>query len=239
MIIKIIKKLTPLFIKNFYRRVQSFLTWDIWINYSYSQEGEDMVLKRIFDNKIGFYIDVGAHHPKRFSNTHLLYKKGWKGINIDALPGSMKLFNKIRPRDINLEMGVAEVEDVLNYYVFNETALNTFSEKLSKERNNLNNQYFIKDTIKVKVKRLDKILDIHLHNNEIDFLNIDVEGLDYDVLKSNNWNKYRPKCVLVEILDSSLHDLNNHSIVKFMKENDYHIYAKQVNTVFFMNSNYN
>ena len=237
MIIKIIKKLTPLFIKNFLRRVQSFLTWDPWINYSYSQEGEDMVLKRIFENKIGFYIDVGAHHPKRFSNTYLFYKKGWKGINIDALPGSMKLFNKIRPRDINLEIGVAEAEDVLNYYVFNEPALNTFSEELSNGIiDKCKNQYFIKEVIKVKVKRLDKILDSYLHNNEIDFLNIDVEGLDYDVLKSNNWNKYRPKCVLVEILDSSLHNLNNHPIVNFMKQKDYCIYAKQMNTVFFMNN---
>lgn len=240
MIIKIIKKLIPVFVKNFLRRVESFLTWDPWINHSYSQEGEDIVLKRIFENKIGFYIDVGAHHPKRFSNTHLFYKKGWKGINIDALPGSMKLFNKMRPRDINLEIGVAEAEDVLNYYVFNEPALNTFSEELSNGIiDKFKNQYFIKKVIKVKVKRLDKILDSYLQNNEIDFLNIDVEGLDYDVLKSNNWSKYRPKCVLVEILDSSLHDLNNHPIVKFMKQKEYYIYAKQVNTIFFMNKNNN
>ena len=234
MILKIIKKLTPLFVKNFLRRLESFLTWDPWINYSYSQEGEDMILKRIFENKIGFYIDVGAHHPKRFSNTYLLYRKGWKGINIDALPGSMKLFNKMRPRDINLEIGVAEVEDVLNYYVFNEPALNTFSEKLSNEiTNKFKNQYFIKKVIKVKVNRLDKILDKYLHNNKIDLLNIDVEGLDYDVLKSNNWYKYRPKFVLVEILDSSIHELDNHSIVKFMRIKDYFIYAKQANTIFF------
>ena len=136
-----------------------------------------MILKRIFENKIGFYIDVGAHHPKRFSNTYSLYRKGWKGINIDALPGSMKLFNKMRPRDINLEIGVAEVEDV-QHYVFNEPALNTFSEKLSNEiTNKFKNQYFIKKVIKVKVNRLDKILDKYLHNNKIDLLNIDVEGL--------------------------------------------------------------
>ncbi len=239
MILKIIKKLTPLFVKNFLRRLESFLTWDPWINYSYSQEGEDMILKRIFENKIGFYIDVGAHHPKRFSNTYLLYRKGWKGINIDALPGSMKLFNKMRPRDINLEIGVAEVEDVLNYYVFNEPALNTFSEKLSNEiTNKFKNQYFIKKVIKVKVNRLDKILDKYLHNNKIDLLNIDVEGLDYDVLKSNNWYKYRPKFVLVEILDSSIHELDNHSIVKFMRIKDYFIYAKQANTIFFKDNNH-
>ena len=145
----------------------------------------------------------------------------------------------MRPRDINLEIGVAEVEDVLNYYVFNEPALNTFSEKLSNEiTNKFKNQYFIKKVIKVKVNRLDKILDKYLHNNKIDLLNIDVEGLDYDVLKSNNWYKYRPKFVLVEILDSSIHELDNHSIVKFMRIKDYFIYAKQANTIFFKDNNH-
>lgn len=74
----------------------------------YSQEGEDLLLSRILgDKKDGFYVDVGAHHPFRFSNTYLLYKQGWRGINIDAMPGSMKLFNRFRPRDINIECGVA------------------------------------------------------------------------------------------------------------------------------------
>ena len=74
---------------------------------SYSQEGEDLLLRRIFEHqKIGFYVDVGAHHPFRFSNTYLLYKRGWRGINIDAMPGSMRLFRKFRPRDTNIECGV-------------------------------------------------------------------------------------------------------------------------------------
>ena len=83
-----IKKFVPLSIKLFFNRLRDFLTWDQWVNQSYSQEGEDIVLKRIFgDKKNIFYVDVGAHHPKRFSNTYLLYKKGAKGINIDASPG--------------------------------------------------------------------------------------------------------------------------------------------------------
>ena len=77
-------------------------------NISYSLQGEDMVLKELFaDKNQGFYVDVGAHHPFRFSNTYLFYKKGWRGINIDAMPRSMELFDKFRPRDINIECGVA------------------------------------------------------------------------------------------------------------------------------------
>ena len=107
---------------------------------SYSQEGEDMILRRLFEKQqTGFYVDVGAHHPKRFSNTYFFYKKGWKGINIDAMPDSMKPFNKIRPRDINIEKPVSDKKQVLTYYAFNEPALNGFSKELSDERKNANN----------------------------------------------------------------------------------------------------
>ena len=235
---KIIKTIIPKFIidiiNNFLNRISAFFTWNLWINQSYSQEGEDMVLKRIFSHQTnGFYIDVGAHHPMRFSNTYLFYKKKWRGINIDALPGSMKLFNKFRPRDINLELGVGQKEEELNYYMFNEPALNSFSKELSEKRDRAQDLYFIKNIIKVEVKPLNKILDAHLTSSEIDFLNVDVEGLDLDVLKSKDWSKYRPKFILVAILQSSLHDLKHDPIFKIMKENNYIVFSKQVNTVFF------
>ena len=76
---------------------------------SYSQEGEDVILQYIFrDQETGFYVDIGAHHPKRFSNTFGLYKMGWLGINVDPLPGCMDAFRKQRPRDINLEVAVSD-----------------------------------------------------------------------------------------------------------------------------------
>ena len=108
---------------------------------SYSQEGEDMILRRLFEKQqTGFYVDVGAHHPKRFSNTYFFYKKGWRGINIDAMPDSMIPFNKIRPRDINIEKPVSDKKQVLTYYAFNEPALNGFSKELSDTRSNKNNK---------------------------------------------------------------------------------------------------
>lgn len=208
----------------------------MWSLPSYSQEGEDIVLRRIFENKKdGLYVDVGAHHPKRFSNTYLFYKRGWRGINIDAMPGSMKLFQKIRPRDINLEMGVANQEGSLNYYVFNEPALNGFSFELSEERDKAMSPYLIKDVIKVDVRPLRQILDSHLAGGggDIDFLSVDVEGFDLEVLQSNDWSKYRPKFVLAEVLNSSLHDLDQDPVVSFMRDQNYVVYAKLVNTVFF------
>lgn len=193
-----------------------------------------MVLRRIFEGtRSGFYVDVGAHHPKRFSNTFFLYQLGWSGINIDAMPGSMRLFERVRPRDINLELGVAQESGSLDYYVFNEPALNGFSEALSTERDRPGQQYFVERTIRVQVAPLKDILDKHMDGQEIDFLSVDVEGLDLEVLKSNDWTLFRPRFVLAEILGRSLHDLHRDPVVQFMGDRGYVLYAKQVNTVFF------
>jgi FkbM family methyltransferase len=229
-----IRNLIPHLVVNILRRARDCFTWDEWFNRSWSQEGEDMVLRRIYENKKnGFYVDVGAHHPKRFSNTYLFYRRGWRGINIDAMPGSMDLFQKLRPRDINLELGVGQLEAELNYHVFNEPALNGFSAKLSDERTLENIKYFVKEIRKISVRPLQKILHEHLKGQKIDFLSVDVEGLDLEVLKSNDWNKYRPKFVLAEILKNNFSDLNQDLVVSFMKEQGYAVYAKQINTVFF------
>lgn len=201
---------------------------------SYSQEGEDMILRRIFESQpTGFYVDVGAHHPFRFSNTFYFYKKGWRGINIDAMPGSMLAFKKFRPLDINLEVPVGNGDQILTYFSFNESALNGFSEDLSNERNGKNG-YFIKQRIKMKVTKLSSLLDKYMPKNvEIDFLSIDVEGLDLDILKSNNWLKYRPQCILVEMLGSSMHEIENNEITSFLGGYGYAVFAKAVNTIFF------
>jgi len=216
------------------RRIWHFLTWDPWVSRSWSQEGEDILLDRIFGSKKnGFYVDVGAHHPMRFSNTYFFYRKGWKGINIDAMPGSMKEFKKYRRRDINLELGVAQQESILDYYIFNEPALNTFSVEAAQKHKSKKNYYYVKKIIKIKVKPLREILDYHLKNQKIDFLNVDVEGFDLNVLQSNDWSKYRPRFVLAEILGSSLLSINKNKLVQFMRKHGYKVYAKQMNTVFF------
>lgn len=206
---------------------------------SYSQEGEDMILRRLFEKQsIGFYVDVGAHHPKRFSNTYYFYKKGWNGINIDAMPGSMNFFKKIRHRDINIEKPISSKKQVLTYYAFNEPALNGFSKEISEARDGLNN-YKIEFTKDIETSTLEEVLDENLPSSQvIDFLSIDVEGLDFDVIKSMNIKKYRPRVILVEILGSSLSDLKQDPIYKFLIDEDYALYAKAVNTVIFKSNTF-
>jgi len=201
---------------------------------SYSQEGEDMILRRVFEKqKKGFYVDVGAHHPKRFSNTLFFYKKGWSGINIDAMPSSMSLFNKIRPRDTNLELPISDRKQKLKYYMFNEPALNSFSKELAEKRAGKDNYKIISEK-NMETSTLEEIFEKHLPSGqEIDFMSIDVEGLDLQVLKSNNWKQFRPKFVLVEVLGSSIKDIANSEEYKYLNGFGYEFFAKAVNTVIF------
>lgn len=165
---------------------------------SYSQYGEDMVLRAIFarypSTYRGFYVEVGAHHPMRFSNTCYFYEKYWRGICIDPIPGGTKLFARYRPRDIFLDIGISKNEGEMTYYIYDEYALNTFS-KETVERIS----HKVSQEKKVKTLPLSKVLDKWLPTGQvIDFLSIDTEGLDMEVLCSNNWAKYRPRVVVVE-----------------------------------------
>ena len=228
------------YIKIFNKFIRHLISFFQYGRVSFSQEGEDLVLNRLFENTLkGFYIDIGAHHPYRFSNTYLFYLKGWSGINIDAMPGSMKLFNSKRPLDINLEIPIYDKETTLKFYQFDEPALNGFSLELSKDRN-INTKYKIINTIDLHAFPLCDILEKYLPPNlsTIDFMSVDVEGLDLEVLKSNNWNKFRPNILLVELLNSSLDSIQQDPIYNFLLDKDYYVYSKCVKTIIFVNKEY-
>lgn len=239
-----LKKIAKLYLPEKVVKILSFINQKYFDGYSiksYSQEAEDIILRRIFENKEnGFYVDVGAHHPKRFSNTYFFYKQGWYGINIDAMPDSMKPFNKIRPRDINIEKPISDTKQVLTYYAFNEPALNGFSKEISEKReSNIKNNHHVIFTKDIETTTLDYIFEMNLPNNqEIDFLSIDVEGLDFNVLKSNNFDKYHPKVIVIEIIGNSLSEIENSQISKYLKNYNYILYSKSINSVFFIDNNY-
>lgn len=145
----------------------------------------------------GFWVDIGAHHPVRYSNTRMFSDLGWRGINVDALKESIRLFERARPRDINLCLGVGEADGELDYYAFSDPSVNTFSKAAADE---VSKGGEVPRIEKIPVKTLKTILDEHLPSGQhIDFFDIDVEGLDPQVLRSNDWTKYRPDFILVEI----------------------------------------
>lgn len=180
-----------------------------YINFSFSQEGEDVVIDRLLEHKeIGFYIDVGAHHPVRFSNTFKFYVRGWHGINVDAMPGSMKKFDKIRPRDINVEAGISDIPGTLLYYDFEEKALNTFDT----DRANacIQKGYKLEQQISINTLDINSLLEKYLPKEQlVDFIDIDVEGFDDRIISSIDWYNFCPTLVLVENpqLDNSMNEV--------------------------------
>ncbi len=197
----------------------------------FAQCGEDAVLYGIFYKKIkrgekGVFVDVGAYHPIIYSNTYFFYKLGWRGINIDACPGSMKKFIKKRPYDTNLEIGIDEIAGESTFYVLNKkSTMNTFSKSNLQKHNMLD---MVQKEVKVKTSTIEEILDNYLENQEIDFLNVDAEGVDFKVLKSNNWLKYRPNVIIVEIQCKDIEDVKANETSKFLLDLDYKIIAKNV-----------
>jgi hypothetical protein len=127
---KIIKKILPQKMK------EKIYEWYWLINnkkigVSYSQYGEDILLIKsdiLQLNKKGFYVDIGANHPKIYSNTYKFYKAGWTGINIDPIPEMTNKF-KQRKRDINLNIGISNNELEIDYYIFKTNQLNTIDKK--------------------------------------------------------------------------------------------------------------
>lgn len=203
---------------------------------SFSQEGEDLVLRRIFAGRgPGTYVEVGAHHPHRFSNTFLFYGEGWKGVVIDALPGSRALFARSRPRDIAIECAVSGQSGTLRYHRFDEAALNTVDEEVARQRRELSHRYL--GATEVPCRRLADILDEALPGAGIQdpsFLSVDVEGHDLEVLRSNDWARYRPMAVVAECLGTSLAGALQDPIAGLLGEKGYRAYAKTGNSVIFL-----
>jgi FkbM family methyltransferase len=224
-----------------YRRVAGGVgrmgsVWDEYWTASYSQEGEDILLTRLLGERTqGFFIDVGAHHPRRFSNTFLFYRRGWRGINIEPSPVAVREFDRLRPRDINVAVGVGETPGELEYFVFDDPALNTFSAELMRSRET-DTPYRVIGRRKIPVERLDTLLQRVLPQGQrVDFLSIDTEDFDLQVLRSNDWRLYRPEIVLVEALDFALSSASGHPVHQFMTAVNYELIAKTMNTLFYRN----
>lgn len=165
---------------------------------SFSQFGEDGVLAWLFVGKRdGFYVDVGCHHPFRISNTASLHLDfGWRGINIDVDERAIAAFQKFRPGDINICSGVAGAPGAMEVTIFDEGAINTFSEASASHPAWA---HIPRHKKIVAVDTLAALLSQHLPAGvSIDLMSVDAEGLDYEILSSNNWDHFKPGVLLVE-----------------------------------------
>lgn len=202
---------------------------------SFAQEGEDLILERFFPQTHGFYVDVGAHDPFRFSNTCAFHVRGWRGINVDASESAIRRFNEFRSHDINVWAGVGAEEGSLTFFEFNEPALSTFSAVRASELQAAGTGYHVVSRTTVPVLPLREILNRHLPDGQhIDFLSVDVEGLDLEVLRSNDWARFRPTAVVVEELPGPSAPAEGTAISRFLGSQGYSLRARTMNSVFFV-----
>ena len=160
---------------------------------TFSQYGEDIILSGILiRDEInlkdgGFYLDVGAHHPVRFSNTKLFYDYGWNGINIDPNERTSEIFQKAVPRDINLEMAIGEKIGEQEFFKYDESALNSFK---NRDKELIDTPYLKSGSKMVATTTLEEIMINHLKGElpTPNFLDIDVEGLELEVLSITGLN---------------------------------------------------
>lgn len=207
------------------------MTQALGVQGCFSQEGEDLFLVRLLgETPRGFYVDVGAHHPVRFSNTHMLHLLGRRGINIDAARGSMTPFAQFRPQDVNLEIAVSDKPGPLTLHTFAEGALNTGDPALAQTYRDQGWTYL--GPVETPVRRLDDILAEHAPPGlPFELLSIDVEGEELGVLASNDWGKYSPEWIVIEALDVPLRELKRAPAVAYAVAKGYEPLAKFVNTV--------
>lgn len=222
---------------------------------TYSQDGEDLILDKIFAAKQnGFFIDIGAYHPKKYSNTYHFYKKGWRGINIDPRPGVMSEFNRVRPEDINLEIGISDREGYVQFYIFDQPGVCTFDKDTALNRNRILG-YTLLEIKNIKVDTILNVFEKYAKSTDVDFMSIDVEGYELAVLEQNDWKRFRPKVILVEIMQPqktdyessifkkgdkvywvSTDELSQFKVHSLLSKNGYRVLAKTIATVFYIDS---
>jgi len=171
----------------------------------YSQCGEDAIIKYIFqlrDIDKPTYIDIGAHHPYYLSNTAYFYEKGCRGINIEANPDLIAAFRSHRPHDINLNVAIGGVTNEMNFYILSDSSLSTFS-KDEAEKLALAGTHKITSVEKIHLVTLESVLKKYNNNTFPDFLSLDVEGLDMEILMSIDFTKYWPKVICIEAAEYS------------------------------------
>lgn len=200
MINQIIQKYSQYGMKTFfyfaYLELLKKLYWQP-IRHSYSQDHEDLLIDKLLNYKLdGFYVDVGAYDPNRFSNTKRFYEKGWMGINIEPDYISYQKFVEHRERDINLNIGIAEEDSELTFYKMDTQTLSTFDKNEAEEY--IKQGYKIVEEKKIPVKTLANVFEENLAGKSIDFMSVDTEGFDMQVLKSNDWKKYSPRLICIE-----------------------------------------
>ena len=191
-------------LKSYFNKIfKNKIEKDTYNKISYSQLGEDLIIAFVFIgldiNKIE-YLDIGANHPIAINNTYLFYLRGCNGVLIEPDPYFIKDLKKVRPNDTIVNVGLGfEKKDSANFYIMSVRGLNTFDE-IQANKINEEGDYQIKEILKVDILNINEIIE-HYFNQSPNLISIDTEGLDFQILQSFNFDKYRPEIFCIETIE--------------------------------------
>ena len=231
-------------IKNFIKKISILKRKILYKKISYSYGGVDLLVDYIFKNKKkGLYVDVGAQHPVSNNNTYLLYKRGWRGINIDLDIENIKLHNLVRQNDLNLCEAISSKSKEIDLFFYHDKSPINTVEKIVADSQKAK----VKQIKKIKTTTLNKILDAN-DIKHINYLNIDVEGHEIHVLKGLDLIKYKPDVISIEYLDLTMKKLEfknnnidnvlNSPLYKYMIQNNYSLVNWNHADLIFTNNNF-
>ena len=185
---------------------------------SYAQNAEDVVLARALPSESGFYVDVGAGHPEIASVTKHFYDLGWHGINIEPRGDAIALLEEERPRDLNLQLAAGAFDGTIELHVVEgDPDLSTID---GGDLEYLRERGFGYSSETVPVRTLDRLLDEH-GVTTIDFLKIDVEGSEGDVLSGIDLTRWLPRVVVIECVKPWSSERNDESWRSILESQGY------------------
>ena len=207
---------------------------------AYSHWGIDLIITKLLNSKNkGIYIDVGCHHPFLNNHSYLLYKSGWEGINIDIDYNSIDMFNFFRKSDVNIQTAVTDHKGEVDLFFYhNRAAKNTISKEFGSDA---------KEQKKINSDTLNNIIEnSKFKNSKIDFVSIDVEGNEMNVLNGFNLKKYKPKLILLEFIlpnkkefyEKGINEITNSEVYKFLIKNEYKLINWNHDDLLFMRLDY-
>ncbi len=240
------KSITDQYLKNcIYALEESRDEFSIEINsnkewpHSYAQSGEDVISSFIIRHFLGLsdfslnYIDIGSGDPKDCNNSYFFYLRNGSGILVEPNRKSCIKTRTLRPRDIVINKGVSSSSGVNTYYSFGEKykAFNTFSEARAKQV--VNRGYSLEKQVKFQTISLNQIFRKYFKNKIIHFLSIDVEGTEYHILKSADFQFFRPWIICVESNITDISSVLDQKVVRLMIKNNYMLISHSaVNYIF-------
>jgi len=210
---------------------------------SYAQVGEDIIVDQLFHScgvRFPSYLEIGTNHPKFGNNTYKLYRKGCRGVLVEADPSLIPLIKRTRPKDKTLNIGVGASDGCpMKFFVFTQSGLNTFDPKEAELRQNMGEK--LKCVVDVPIKSINAVISAHFQTRP-DFLSLDIEGLDLPVLKTLDVQTYPIPIMCIETcLFSKTHiKETDMEIISFMESIGYFVYASTyINTIFVNKSWFN